>query len=199
VVIVLALASASCSKEERVRTLDEAHETSVEHSPVHLNVPTDERLGIQRPGKPKTSSPLTWTTPAGWTEMTPTAMRAASFRVAGDERAECYLTLLGGDAGGLGANVDRWRKQMSLSPSTPQELAALEHCKLLGKDAVFLDLSGKWTGMNGAAAQDGYRLIGALLVDASGSAFLKMVGPSAVIDGQIENFKALAGSFRNSP
>ncbi|HLU40356.1 MAG TPA: hypothetical protein VK081_13305, partial [Planctomycetota bacterium] len=49
--------------------------------------------------------------PTGWTRMAPSAMRLVNLRVAGDPRAECYLTSLPGAAGGLLDNVNRWRSQ----------------------------------------------------------------------------------------
>src|SRR5688572_18937213 len=67
------------------------------------------------------SSSLRWITPAGWSELPTSAMRVANFRVGDDERAECYLTLLGGDGGGLAANVNRWRAQMGLGALSADE------------------------------------------------------------------------------
>jgi len=115
-------------------------------------------------------------------------MRVANFRVAGDERAECYLTVLGGDGGGLAANVNRWRAQMSQAPAAAAEIEALPRAPFFGRDATFLDVTGTWTGMSGKETDADYELLGFLLVDPAGSIFLKMVGPRAVIGGEIESF-----------
>ncbi len=135
-------------------------------------------------------------TPSGWTMLEPTSMRAANWQVAGDKRAECYLTLLAGDAGGLAANVNRWRTQMGLGPQTREELERAERIELLGGAAVFVDFEGSFSGMapTGAntSAQADFRLVGALRIDPQGSAFLKMTGPSDVIAEQVEAFKQLA-------
>jgi len=61
---------------------------------------------------------FTYDLPRGWSEQPKTNLRLANFRVAGNEAAECYLTMLPGAAGGVLANVNRWRRQMGLGPST---------------------------------------------------------------------------------
>src|SRR5260221_9183551 len=74
---------------------------------------------------------LEWETPAGWTEMPVNNFRQANFRLPGNDKAECYLSLLGGEAGGLESNITRWRSQISLPPLAPAELAQLPHTQLL--------------------------------------------------------------------
>ena len=138
---------------------------------------------------------LHWTLPPGWVERPPAPFRDANFLVAGDPRAECYLTTLGGDAGGMDANINRWRGQLSLPPLGPAEIAELPRVPWLGGDAVLVDIEGKWTGMTGDEAADDWRLVGLLRIDPSASSFLKMVGPADVIGGQIGAFRALADSF----
>src|SRR6185436_5733350 len=133
---------------------------------------------------------------AGWTEAAPTAMRVANFTIGADKRTECYLTLLGGDGGGLGANINRWRKQMSLPALGATEIEALERVDMLGGQGAFVDFSGTWTGMSGSERGDGYRLAGVVLSGPDGAAFLKMVGPDPVVGAQIENLKAFARSLR---
>ncbi|HZM00350.1 MAG TPA: hypothetical protein VFD43_08870, partial [Planctomycetota bacterium] len=138
---------------------------------------------------------LHWTVPPGWTERPPALFREANFLVAGDERAECYLTTLPGEAGGMDANVNRWRGQLSLPPLDAAEVAALPRVPWLGGEAAFVDFEGRWGGMAGDESEDGWRLVGLLQVGHAGSLFLKMVGPAEVIDGQLEAFHALADSF----
>jgi hypothetical protein len=152
---------------------------------------TAERFGLSKSAKTHTAAanpgseaatPFAWTCPPGWTEVAPTSMRVASFRPAGDPHAECYLTLLSGDAGGLGANVNRWRAQLGLAA--------------LGRASVLLEASGTWKGMNGNEAAPGWGLAGLLLVEPGGSAFLKMTGPAKLVVDERENLLALAKSFR---
>jgi len=199
-IIALALfALVSCSDRPPGHTIERTIERTqvVESAGIDLFAPSSaaDRFGMSAP-RPASAPELVWDTPPGWVELAPSAMRQANFRVAGDERAECYLTLLSGDAGGLVPNVQRWRAQMSLAPASQAELAALERAELFGREAALLDVAGTWTGMSGAERREDQRLVGLLLVDPNGSAFLKMVGPESVVATEIEAFRALARSLR---
>lgn len=198
-ILVLVLASA-CGDDAPVRVADAPREVAVASADVRLNATSDERFGLgpARPAAepaPTSSAPFEWNVPKGWTELPPATMRTANFRVAGDSRAECYLTLLAGEAGGLGANVNRWRSQMSQPAANEGAIAALPRVPFLGQEAVLVDLTGPFTGMSGSP-QPNYRMVGLLLVDPAGSAFLKMTGPADVIAQELEAFHALARSFR---
>lgn len=138
---------------------------------------------------------LHWTLPPGWVERPPAPFRDANFLVAGDSRAECYLTTLGGDAGGMDANINRWRSQLSLPPLGAAEIAELPRVPWLGANAVLVDIQGQWTGMTGDEAADDWRLVGLLQIQPTASSFLKMIGPADVIGGQVDAFRALADSF----
>jgi hypothetical protein len=145
------------------------------------------------------ASELHWRTPAGWTEKPPSAMRDVNLQVAGDPRAECYLTTLGGEAGGVGSNVNRWRAQLSLPPLGAAEIAALPRVPWLGDEAIFVDWEGAWTGMSGEPPREGWRLVGLVLVRPDQSRFLKMVGPADVIAHEVDAFRELADSFHGEP
>lgn len=200
----------ACSEESTEAELSAPRDANVAAGDVKLGASTHERMGTGPIGPThgtasKTPAPATtggngglvWDTPAGWSELAPTSMRVANFRVAGDERAECYLTLLGGDAGGLAANVNRWRGQMSQPPLSAAELAKLSTKPMLGGEAVLVDFGGAFGGMGGGAKLEDARLVGLLLFRPEGAAFLKMTGPASTIGGQIDAFLALAASLRN--
>jgi hypothetical protein len=125
-------------------------------------------------------------------------MRRVGFEIGDDERTECYLSALPGDAGGLAANVDRWRQQMSLAPLGPEELAALPRAPILDRDAVEIDLRGTWKGMSGREDGESFRMIGWLAIDPQGSLFFRIVGPSAVVDREADAFRAVGRSFRRA-
>lgn len=166
---------------------------------------TAERFGLRSSGKQPSMSGATqvesapgfqWDTPKGWTELPPTAMRTANFKPAGDPHAECYLTLLAGDAGGLAANANRWRTQLALPPLSASEFEALPRKSFFGDEAVFVEASGTWKGMSGNESAPGWGLAGLLLIRPGGSAFLKMTGPASLVAEQRETFLELARSFR---
>ena len=148
------------------------------------------------PEPAESTESLSWSTPEGWVERPPATFRDANFLVSGDERAECYLTTIGGEAGGLEPNINRWRSQLSLPPLDEAAIASLPRVPWLGGEAILVDVAGRWTGMMGGEAGEDWRLVGLLQIRHEQSRFLKMVGPAAVIGPQLDAFRALADSFR---
>ena len=190
--LVLLLALPACGgNRDTLRPIETTRTVELVGEELRLGATTAERFGL-RPMAASSPSPH-WTTPPGWKELEPTSMRPANFQVAGDENAQCYLTLLPGDGGGLAANVNRWRRQMSLPPEDPAALANLPQQEFFGGGASFVDMRGTFTETDGVG--EGFRLVGLLRFDAGSSAFLKMVGPASVIDRELESFLALARSF----
>src|SRR3954468_24443237 len=62
---------------------------------------------------------LVWTAPAHWTVKPATAMRKGSYAIKGDGgEADLSITAFPGETGGLLANLNRWRGQVSLPPLT---------------------------------------------------------------------------------
>lgn len=215
VVSVLAIASclASCSdhaggdkivaRSSVVASVVPPHGSAAKALAHATGASVEERFGLKSASKPdagvsEATGMMRWDVPAGWTERAPSAMRIANFLAGGDEQAECYLTILAGDAGGLGANVNRWLGQMGRPALGPDQIDALPRATMFRREAVLLESEGSFTGMSGGAAKEGQRLIGLLLVDPAGSAFLKLVGPTAVVTREREAFLALAKSFRSS-
>lgn len=172
--------------------------------PVRWNRSSAERFGVSAsdfaPDEPALSGgELTWERPETWIELPPAPHREANFRIPGHERAECYFSTLAGEGGGLAANVNRWRTQMSLEPLTEAEIAALPRTPWLGAEAVLVDFSGTWTGMGGGPPESNWRLVGLLRVEPGRSRFLKLTGPADLLAGEIESFHRLAASFREAP
>lgn len=163
----------------------------------------EERFGIAsdvpkpEAGVSEAAAMLRWDLPDGWSERAPSAMRVANFGVGGSD-AECYLTILAGDGGGVGANVNRWLAQMQRPALGTAQIDALPRATLLHREAVLLDVEGTLTGMSGGAGEAGRRLLGLLLVDPDGSAFLMFVGPTDVVERERQSFLALASSFRSA-
>jgi hypothetical protein len=135
--------------------------------------------------------------PAGWETLPASSMRPVNLQPAGHPDAECYVTLLSGDGGGLVSNVDRWRKQLGLEPMAPGEAEALPDVPLLGALAKLVEVEGAYTGM-GDAAQPGWKLLGAVLLRADSAVFVKLTGPAEVVDSEREGFLTFCASLRES-
>ncbi len=208
-VLLATLATGACSKKEPEGGFQPPRDVQGPSAAVNFGATTNERFGSMRMpsaagagtggamgGGMEAGAGFAWDLPPGWTPLETSAMRNANFRVAGDEKAECYLSILGGEAGGLTSNVNRWRSQVALPPLSDAEIAALPRATLLGRQGVLVDFVGTWKGMGGTSNEAGWRLTGILDVSPEGSAFLKMTGPDAKIAAEKEHFLALAKSLR---
>lgn len=136
---------------------------------------------------------LVWTVPQGWKEIAPTSMRLANLQVPPD--AQCYVTALPGRAGGIEDNLNRWRKQMALGPTTREELAKLPRRQILGVQGTEVVLDGTFSGMGGAP-QAGSRMRGVIATFQGHTVFVKFVGPKATVDAASAGFEAFCQSLR---
>jgi hypothetical protein len=89
--------------------------------------------------------PPTWTVPDGWThEAGKSPLRFATFRFGPKEQPlELTVTSLGGEAGSLMANINRWRGQLGLKPigeDSVKKIARLENIN--GVKATLVDMGG---------------------------------------------------------
>jgi hypothetical protein len=104
----------------------EAEEVNQQRGPKAPSAPSAETSAMDRGGvtAPPSSAPrtYTWQAPAGWTEVESTSrMRLVSFSVPhGDEVGDLSVIKLGGGAGGMLANLNRWRGQLGLEPIGPE-------------------------------------------------------------------------------
>lgn len=93
---------------------------------------------------------LKYASPAGWIELPASGIRKANFRIEDENgAAELTVTVFPGDVGGRLGNINRWRGQIGLEPSTPDDLPEFtesysisKHRGLLvrlegGKDSIF--------------------------------------------------------------
>jgi hypothetical protein len=138
-------------------------------------------------------------TPEGWTELPPGPMRDHGWRVGGDPKAECTLSFLEGAGGGLAANVDRWRRQMSLEPAGDDGTESLPKRPWLGVEATLVDLRGDYRGMGSTTQVAQARLLGLVAALPSGTAFLKLTGLAETVAAEEARFLALADSIRLVP
>lgn len=118
---------------------------------------------------------LTWTAPAHWTPKALGSMRKGSFSIKGDGgEADFAITAFPGDTGGLAANLNRWRGQLGLAPSSAEEVvAAVEKFEANGLQFTVVDY-----------ANNGNRLLGAVVPFGGNSWFFKLTGPDALVAGQ---------------
>lgn len=152
---------------------------------------TYEITDIRRKPPP---SRLTWTAPVGWEPRPARPMREVTFAPRSSEHTECYVSILGGTAGGLARNLDRWRAQLDREPFDEEEIAALPRIEVMGGKGVLVEIEGDFQGQGGKQVR-GAALLGFILERENKSIFVKMTGPAVEVLPQRENFEAFCRSL----
>ena len=144
--------------------------------------------------------PFAWDVPDGWQVVPGSAMRMANFTFGESAEGQCYFTMLRG-GGGLLLNLNRWRGQMGLDPVDEAALAALPDRRFLFGNGKFIELEGEFKPMGDTEALPGYRMLGLIMPemdmgDIKVAFFVKMTGPKALVESELENFNAFCASLR---
>jgi len=136
---------------------------------------------------PPSARDLAWLVPEGWRQQPGGGMRLAAFGIDGDESgAITTLVVLGEAAGGVEANIQRWRGELELPPQAPAPSPTVE-----GRmNFVFVNLVPE-----AAAAGRESATVGAIYDLGDRTAFLKFMGRPEVLDRHMLDFLRLAGSL----
>jgi hypothetical protein len=147
--------------------------------------------GMANTAVPTGGDNLTWTAPAHWTAKPASAMRKGSYAIKdGDTEADLSITSFPGDTGGLLANLNRWRGQISLPPLTQDQLNAnREHVDIGALHVDVVDFAGT---ANGAPV----RIIGAVVPLEGETWFFKLMGPDALVAREKTAFREFLGTVR---
>lgn len=110
--------------------------------------------------------------PKGWIEGKPSANRIFEFQAGESNQAPVVtLTMLGDQAGGLGANINRWRQQAGLEPLSDAE------AERTARGVRLFDAEGWWVEVQGPERS----IVVAFSLGAPVSIFMKLDGrPDAV-------------------
>lgn len=145
---------------------------------------------------------LEWTAPDSWTPLPASEMRLASyeFKSADGEVADISVFSFPDAAGGLLANINRWRNQVGLEPIAEAETGATR-TEIAGQAAWLVDFAGtpkpSAPTMGGTPPPTGLtRIVGAIIPIQGKSWFFKVMGPDAVVISQRENFQHFVASIR---
>jgi hypothetical protein len=196
--VLIALVLPACGGNDEAREITGTRKVSRTER-LSADLDTRERFGLgarTRTPPPAPTLGYAWDLPAGWKQLPASQFRQGNFLVAGDRNVECYVSVLPGSAGGIMANLDRWRSQMGLGAFTQEELHGLGTLEVLGRAAVRVELDGAYTRRGESRARDGYRLLGVILEHGGRTVTVKMVGPADVVDAERERFLALCRSLR---
>jgi hypothetical protein len=140
---------------------------------------------------------ITATPASGWEPQPPSSMRQASFLVKGDNGkiADISLVTLGGEAGGVLDNVNRWLSQLGQPAITAEKLAqTVQRITTPIGDVIVEDLQGLPQGAD--PAKDG-RIIVAIASRGEKTLFFKMRGNSELVGAEKDDFIKWVGSARS--
>ncbi len=139
--------------------------------------------------------------PEGWVhEPSANAMRKAQFRLPGEGGdAELVVTHFGaGGAGGVDANIERWRDQFAESDGGKTRTLTVS-----GMPVTILDISGTFAGMQGPMSGGGapktdQRMLAAIVESSNGAFYFKLVGPIATVTHWQKSFDEFIASVKPS-
>ncbi|MGA2853527.1 MAG: hypothetical protein ABSE90_05295 [Verrucomicrobiota bacterium] len=204
----LILTLAGCGRDD-VKVYRVAKEQEQPQQQTATALPTDSPNPTLPPGHPDISSaptmaaplasepaqsPLTWKMPEGWTEIPPSEMRVASFKVAGKDgkQADVSIIPLPGMSGTDAANVNRWRGQVGLTVMTDDEMQKLvENVEAGGQPAQLYDIAGTNPGSSSAE-----RILGVIQHRDGMAWFYKMTGDADLVEQQKPAFVEFLKSLK---
>jgi hypothetical protein len=130
---------------------------------------------------------IKWQTPPGWSEVPPSAMRYASFNAGGsNDKIDISVVTFPGDGGSDADNVNRWRQQIGLPPTTPAAVAT--------QVAPLKTSEGNFSSVDIAGASA--RTLAAWTRRDGHVWFFKATGPNAVVEKEKQNFVKFVQSVR---
>jgi len=199
----LSLAAAACGDSDKTRPIDETRPAADARSAASAPLDTKARMGLadkppgggfhhppmngagaDAPAATPDAAGFTWTAPTGWTQGPAKQMRLVTFVPADAPGVECYVTVLDGSAGGVDANINRWREQLHLAPLSADAIKALATVPVLGRDARMVEIDGGQIGLFGLVCELGGETV-----------FVKMTGPTASLRAQRGQFVAFSKSL----
>lgn len=167
------------------------------HAPADPNMSSAQRFGFgtapQTASVAQTAPQFQWETPAGWQMLAPKPMRDINLAV-GDQ-TECFVSALSASAGGLAANVNRWRQQMGLAPESEETIAALPSIEVMGYSGTLVEIEGTYSGMRGDQNAEGYKMLAAFVPAGDRTVTIKMIGPADEVGAERDNFGLFAQSL----
>ncbi len=156
----------SC-KDDEIRTYRVATDSAVETSSIPKYEPASETPTPSR-------AAVGWLAPPDWIVEKPTQFLTAAYTLPGGGRVT--VSKLGGDGGGLAANVNRWRGQVGLQPLAEQDVVG-QPLKLpeTGEEMRLFNLTTE------DSADDAEGILAGVLSLKTETWYFKFTGPTGVL------------------
>jgi len=155
-------------------------------------VPMGQSSGAEAAADGSSAKP-SWEVPVAWRETPAGQPLLARFEISGsDGKAEVTISALPGAAGGLLANMNRWRGQIGLKAVSQGEAEKLvTSLDVMGGKAMLIDMNGQ----NPSVGQV-VRLISAIVPREGQTWFYKLMGDPAVVEREKAAFVKFVQSVR---
>jgi hypothetical protein len=152
--------------------------------------PAPEKTDV--PAQENPDLPFTYTLPKGWQTSKPPMFAVAGFLFKKDsQQIEISASPLGGRAGGLLSNVNRWRTQLKLAPIEEAELNSLvKDTKIDGQPAKMVQLVAP------ESAQPRTAITAAVAERDDATWFFRMKGDASLVKEEQENFEKFLDSIK---
>ena len=131
---------------------------------------------------------LTWTRPNSWQPSEGSSMRLASFYFSYEgDVGDISLIQLGGDGGGIAANINRWRTQLGLRPVIAS-LIENEISRIIGQlgEYIFTHIRNE---------ESGQAFLGAIIPSGGVTFFVKMSSTTETAAAGEADFKSFCSSL----
>ncbi len=147
--------------------------------------------------KPKTTDPVSWTSPKGWARLPEKPMRLASYKIMEQgEEGLCTLSSLPLMAGDLQANLKRWMGQLNIAWNQNQVKDWIEQTSLETSQGGILyrvfDLSEFVTD------DEDNSMLTAIASLKQSILFVKLTGSKALVHRQRKGFLMLVASLKKT-
>ena len=145
-----------------------------------------------RAAPPQSTANLEYKVPAGWESQPVGGMRKAAFLVHdGDQKAEMTVIDLEAAAGALLPNINRWRGQLQLSPTTQDDLdRELKKISVDGVEGQYIELLGPKDAKRPQA------MLGVVAVERGKAWFFKFLGDAPLVLREKQHFEEFVRSVK---
>lgn len=143
-------------------------------------------------GSATVKNPVSYDAPEGWVTGPASGMRKAAFLVRdGEQQAEITIIDLAAAAGDLLPNVNRWRGQVQLGPTTGAQLQ--QELKPIAMGSV----AGQYVELVGPeSAAKPQTILAVIAVHDDKAWFIKLMGDAALAEREKERFQSFVESIR---
>jgi hypothetical protein len=136
-----------------------------------------------KPASLSTESKPQWRVPQGWQEAPPTQFLVAQFLISGENGSQAGVNI-SKTGGGVTANINRWRNQLSLEELSSGEIEKqLQTLAVPDSKAMLIDMRGT-DSKSGKKA----RTIGAVVSLPTGTWYYKLKGDEELVEREKEAF-----------